>query len=79
MLCYPGSKSKFGNCTHYMIQNINLMCIMSFSYTGHENPTDSVVLDFLSGTTCLVLTSGALVLSLFTCHGYEKNNLLPVV
>ena len=34
---------------------------------------------FLSGTACLVLTSGALVLSLFTCHGYEKNNLLPVV
>ena len=33
---------------------------------------------------CLVLpvwycTSGALVLSLFTYHGYEKNNLLPVV
>ena len=33
---------------------------------------------------CLVLpvwycTSGVLVLSLFTCHGYEKNNLLPVV
>ena len=27
---------------------------------------------FSSGTACLVLTSGALVLSLFTCHGYKK-------
>ena len=33
----------------------------------------------LSGTACLVLTSGVLVLSLFAWHGHEKYNLLRVV
>ena len=50
-----------------------------FSYPGQENLTGSVVLDFISGTACLVLTSGALVLNLFSGQGYEKYNLLHVV
>ena len=47
-------------------KGICYLCLQetNFSRTP-KDPTRSVVLDFLSGTACLVLTSGALVLSLF--------------
>ena len=50
------------------------MYIMRIQFRDHFLLKGKLV---LSGTVCLVLTSGAF--NSFTCHGYEKNNLLPVV
>ena len=59
------------------LQDFGLALTLVFSYPEQENPTGSVVLDFLSGTVCLVPTSDALVLSLFAWLGHENYNPSP--